>query len=74
MSRWSRDAPILLLCIARPELLEERPRWEGAIVRLEPLSSDEATELLAALDGEGALSPELRERVAETAQGNPLYA
>jgi len=73
VSRWSRDAPILLVCIARPELLEERPRWEGTIIRLEPLSSDEATELLAALDGAGALSPELRARVAETAQGNPLY-
>lgn len=74
VSRWSRDAPILLLCLARPELLEERPGWEGAVVRLEPLSSDEATELLAALDASGALSSELRDRVAETAQGNPLYA
>ncbi|MGH3008647.1 MAG: ATP-binding protein [Gaiellaceae bacterium] len=74
VSRWSREAPILLLCIARPELVEERPRWEGAIVRLEPLSTDEAAELLEALDGTGRLSPELRGRVAETAQGNPLYA
>ena len=43
------------------------------IVRLEPLSSGEATELLDALDGRGMLSPELRERVTEVAQGNPLY-
>ncbi len=74
VSRWSRDAAVLLLCIARPELLEERPRWEGEIVRLEPLSRAEASELLDALDATGALSEELRERVAETAQGNPLYA
>jgi class 3 adenylate cyclase len=74
VSRWSSDAPILLLCVARPELLEERPRWEGAVVRLEPLSSDESSELLDALDASGVLSPELRERVTETAQGNPLYA
>jgi class 3 adenylate cyclase/tetratricopeptide (TPR) repeat protein len=74
VSRWSRDAPILLLCLARPELLEERPRWEGAIVRLEPLSNDEASELLAALDVAGLLSQQLRDRVSETAQGNPLYA
>ena len=59
VSRWSRDAPILLLCVARAELLEERPQWEGALVRLEPLSSDEATELLDALDDGGILSPEL---------------
>ena len=74
VSRWSRDAPILLLCVARPELLEERPQWEGVHVRLEPLSQSEATELLDALDAGGILSPELRSRVTEVAQGNPLYA
>src|SRR6185503_5568930 len=74
VSRWSREAPILLLCVARPELLEERPQWEGVHVRLEPLSSGEATQLLDALDAGGILSPELRGRVAEVAQGNPLYA
>jgi class 3 adenylate cyclase/tetratricopeptide (TPR) repeat protein len=74
VSRWSRDAPILLLCVARPELLEERPQWEGVHVRLEALSSGEATELLDALDAGGLLSPELRGRVTEVAQGNPLYA
>jgi class 3 adenylate cyclase/tetratricopeptide (TPR) repeat protein len=73
VSRWSSDATILLLCIARPELLEERPRWEGTLIRLEPLSADEASTLLAELDEGGVLPPELRERVAETAQGNPLY-
>ncbi len=73
VSRWSRDAPILFLCVARGELLEERPQWEGVLVRLEPLSAGEATELLDALDGRGSLSPELRARVAEVAQGNPLY-
>jgi len=74
VSRWSRDAPILLLCVARPELLEERPQWEGVHVRLEPLSSGQATELLDALDAGGILSPELRGRVTEVAQGNPLFA
>jgi class 3 adenylate cyclase/tetratricopeptide (TPR) repeat protein len=74
VSRWSREAPILLLCVARPELLEERPQWEGALVRLEPLSHEAAAELLDALDAGGLLSPKLRVRVAEVAQGNPLYA
>ncbi len=73
VSRWSRDSPILLLCVARPELLEERPRWEGPLVRLEPLSSREATQLLDALDIAGILSSELRARITEVAQGNPLY-
>jgi class 3 adenylate cyclase/tetratricopeptide (TPR) repeat protein len=74
VSRWSRDAPILLLCAARGELLEERPQWEGELVRLEPLLPDEATQLLDALDGGEVLSPDLRTRVAEVAQGNPLFA
>jgi class 3 adenylate cyclase/tetratricopeptide (TPR) repeat protein len=73
VSRWSRDSPILLLCVARPELLEERPQWEGVVVRLEPLSSGEATQLLDALDIAGILSTPLRARVADVAQGNPLY-
>jgi len=74
VSRWSRQAAILLLCVARPELLEERPQWEGTLVRLEPLSHEAATELLDALDADGLLSPELRTRITEVAQGNPLYA
>jgi class 3 adenylate cyclase len=73
VSRWSRDSPILLLCVARPELLEERPQWEGALVRLDPLSNGEATQLLDALDIGGILSSALRARVTEVAQGNPLY-
>ena len=41
---WSRDAPILLLCVARPDLLEERPGWGGGklnatTILLEPLSA-----------------------------------
>ncbi|HET8555771.1 MAG TPA: adenylate/guanylate cyclase domain-containing protein [Gaiellaceae bacterium] len=74
VSRWSRGAPILLLALARPELLEERPRWEGTLLRLDSLSPEEASQLLEALDDDGLLSPQTRARVTETAQGNPLYA
>ena len=35
---WTRDAPLLLLCLARPELLDERPAWGGESITLEPLS------------------------------------
>ena len=43
---WSRDAPIFLLCVARPELLEERPAWGGgklnaSTILLEPLPADD---------------------------------
>src|SRR5689334_7224249 len=45
---WSR-APILLLCLARPELLDARPRWGGASLTLAPLTEPEARSLLESL-------------------------
>ena len=72
----SRDAPILLLCMARAELLDVRPAWGGGKLNattalLEPLAPDETAELLASL-GEG-LDEQLRERILEAAGGNPLF-
>ena len=55
---WSRDAPILLLCMARPELLDRRPTWGGgklnaSTVLLEPLNADETDMLIGQLDRPG---------------------
>src|SRR5262249_22890702 len=71
----SRDAPILLLCMARPELLERRPSWGGGklnatTVLLEPLDAAETEQLIAELGGVGA---ELRDRILQVAEGNPLF-
>ena len=71
----SRDAPLLLLCIARPELLEHRPSWGGGkwnatTVLLEPLDAAETEELIAELGGVG---DELRDRILQVAEGNPLF-
>ena len=71
---WSRDAPILLLCLARPDLLDLRPTWGGGklnatTVLLEPLSIDETSELLTAQGVEGAL----RDRIIDAADGNPFF-
>jgi class 3 adenylate cyclase/tetratricopeptide (TPR) repeat protein len=63
----SGGAPLLLLCMARPELLERRPSWP-ATVQLEPLAPDEADALI----GE-SLSDDLRRRIADTSGGNPLF-
>jgi class 3 adenylate cyclase/tetratricopeptide (TPR) repeat protein len=72
----SRDAPILLLSMARPELLDERPTWGGgklnaSNVLLEPLAPDETMELIAALSE--SVPEELRGRILEAAGGNPLF-
>jgi tetratricopeptide (TPR) repeat protein len=76
---WSRDAPILLVCAAREELLDRRPAWgEGkpsvATLHLEPLSEHAGQELVDRLLGRAKLPLELRRRIAEAADGNPLFA
>jgi len=63
---FTTDAPILLLCMARPELLAKRPEWPVTI-RVEPLPADAVGQLLA------GLSDETRLRVASAAGGNPLF-
>jgi class 3 adenylate cyclase/tetratricopeptide (TPR) repeat protein len=75
---WSRDAPILLLCLARPELLERRPGWSGGklnatSVLLEPLAPDETEELIAGLAGQSDLDHGFVTRVRDAAAGNPLF-
>jgi class 3 adenylate cyclase len=70
---WSRDAPLLLLCLARPDLLDERPRWPGASLTLDPLTPTESEQLLDELASEWPLSATARAEIAEAAEGNPLY-
>ena len=41
---WTRDAPLLLLCLARPEFLDGRPGWGGELMTLQPLSEVESEE------------------------------
>jgi class 3 adenylate cyclase len=74
----SRDAPILLLCMARPELLEFRPAWadedESATrLLLSPLSDDESERLITNLLGAPELAGEVRTRITDAAEGNPLF-
>jgi class 3 adenylate cyclase/tetratricopeptide (TPR) repeat protein len=74
---WSADAPILMLCTARPELLEERPDWGAAAdgtltMTLEPLGPDESDELVANLIGGSALPPTAAVLV-RAAEGNALF-
>ncbi len=76
LADWSRDAPILILGMARPELLDRRPGWAGgklhaSTVLLEPLGREAAERLLVELGG--TVEEELRERILAAAGGNPLF-
>jgi len=78
VSDWSRDAPILLVCLARPELLDERPGWGGGkfnatSVLLEPLNEEEAGRLVENFLGQAQLEAAVGQRVTEAAEGNPLF-
>jgi class 3 adenylate cyclase/tetratricopeptide (TPR) repeat protein len=78
IANWSRDAPILLLCIAREDLLDKRATWGGGTlnattIHLEPLSIDESEQLVDLVLGRAELAGEARKRIAEAADGNPLF-
>ena len=74
----SRDSPMLLVCLARPELLDRRPGWSGGklnatSVLLEPLAADETDQLIDGLLDGHPLDIGLRRRIAVAAEGNPLF-
>ena len=71
------EAPILMIALTRPELLDRRPAWGGGrrnhlAMSLEPLSDDAVAELVRHLLETD--SPELVARVVERSEGNPFYA
>jgi DNA-binding SARP family transcriptional activator len=69
--------PLVLLCLARPELLDDRPGFGGGLpnassVRLEPLLPAEAARLAQELLG-GEVDPQVEAGLLEAAGGNPLF-
>lgn len=72
------DAPILLLCSARQELLERRPGWSsevtaGQTIPLEPLGETQSQRLIENLVGQAVLPTEVRKGITDAAEGNPLF-
>ncbi len=72
-----RDVPVMLLALARPELLHSRPAWGGGLpaytaLSLEPLGADDARELVTLLLRRHAVGAH-EASVAENAEGNPLF-
>ena len=77
--KFSHDFPILLICVTRPELLDKRPAWAGdkldaTLIPLDPLSDADCRELIANMLDRAPLPPEAEARIADAAEGNPLFA
>jgi class 3 adenylate cyclase/tetratricopeptide (TPR) repeat protein len=75
---FASDSPILLLCLARPDLFDARPSWaaprqNATLISLEPLNDDETQGLIARLERERELSDIARDRIVAAAEGNPLF-
>jgi class 3 adenylate cyclase/tetratricopeptide (TPR) repeat protein len=76
---WVSDVPLLVVCSARPELLERRPSWGGGkrnavTLSLTPLSEDETARLISSLAEHPVMSFETQQALIARADGNPLYA
>jgi predicted ATPase/class 3 adenylate cyclase len=74
---FSAEAPIFVLCLARPELLEARPAWAArhprrSLVALEALSEPDAQELVRAIGG-ADLQPDEAVRIVQIGEGNPFF-
>ena len=79
VASFARQSALLLVCIARPELLEARPGWaddraNAASIRLEPLSEPECRELISNLLDRAPLPPAVERMIADAAEGNALFA
>jgi class 3 adenylate cyclase/tetratricopeptide (TPR) repeat protein len=78
LAQWVR-APLILLCLARDELLERRTSWGGGRVNatsilLDPLTMEQTRELVGAVLPEDTSTDEVLAAIAERAGGNPFFA
>ena len=79
LADWARDVPMLVVCTARPELLDRRHGWGGGkrnalTVALSPLADTDIARLISSLLEQALLPAETQAMLLATAAGNPLYA
>src|SRR5581483_6814836 len=76
---WASGVPLLVVCSARPELVERRPTWGGGklnatTLALAPLGEEDSARLVAALLDQALLPADLQRVLLDRSAGNPLYA
>jgi class 3 adenylate cyclase/tetratricopeptide (TPR) repeat protein len=75
---FSSGSPILLLCLARPDLFDVRPSWAAprpnqTLLQIEPLTDDDAHGLIERLERELELNEDAKARIVAAAEGYPLF-
>jgi class 3 adenylate cyclase/tetratricopeptide (TPR) repeat protein len=76
---WLSGVRLLVVCSARPELLERRPGWGGgklnaSTLGLSPLTKEQTAVLISHAVDRALLPAEIQQALLERAEGNPLYA
>src|SRR5205085_8396215 len=76
---WLSGVPLLVVCSARPELLERRPGWGGgklnaSTLGLSPLSQEQTALLISQVLARSVLPAEIQQALLDRSEGNPLYA
>jgi class 3 adenylate cyclase/tetratricopeptide (TPR) repeat protein len=75
VATFAQDAPLFLLCMARPDLFDLRPAWvtpkpNTTLVTLEPLAAQDSVALVEELRD---VPEQTKARIVEAAEGNPLF-
>ena len=78
LAGWSRDVAMMLLCLARPDLMDVRPTWasgidSASVLSIDPLDVQQSHQLVSELLGGTDLDDAAFSRIAEPAAGNPLF-
>ena len=77
LTATTEDAPVLILCTSRRDLLEKQPTWgEGPDERrivLSPLSDADSGKIIENMVGQAGLDPTVQAKVIAAAEGNPLF-
>jgi predicted ATPase/class 3 adenylate cyclase len=78
LAQWVRERALLIICLARPELLDVRPGWGGGRIRstaieLEPLPRSDSERLADALLEDAELPADVRAHLLDKTEGNPLF-